>query len=114
VIQTARDLLMQRYGDRLVSSIDETDVTVGTSVAWIAKRSGACIERIVSNCGAATIYVSGKSGVAANTGIPLAAGATLSLQAIVDFDLASCDLYAISGSAGNAVHIIAVNLVGAE
>ena len=98
----------------MVSSIDETDSTVGTSVTQIAKRNGACVERIITNNGAAAIFVSSKVGVAANTGIQLAAGGTLSFQVKVDFDLASCDLFAISTAAGNAVHVISVNLVGAQ
>lgn len=98
----------------MVSSIDETDVTVGTSVVTVAKRNGACIERIISNCGAATIFVSSKVGVAVNAGIPLAAGGTLSFQVKIDVDLASCELFAISAGAGNGVHVISVNLVGAK
>lgn len=96
----------------MVSSIDETDVTVGTSAILLAKRNGATVERIITNNGAAAIFISSRVGVAANTGIQLAAGGTLSFEARADFDLASCDLFAISTAAGNAVHVIAVNLVG--
>jgi hypothetical protein len=113
-LNTARDFLASLYGDEMVSSLDETDVTVGTSAILIAKRNGSCIERIISNNGAAAIFVSSKVGVAANTGIQLAANATLSFTAREDFDLASCDLFAISTAANNPVHVIAVNLIGAQ
>jgi len=113
-LNTARDFLASLYGDEMVSSIDETDVTVGTSAILIAKRNGACIELIITNNGAAAIFVSSKVGVAANTGIQLAAGGTLSFDARTDFDLASCDLFAISGTAGQAVHVISVQLIGAQ
>jgi hypothetical protein len=109
---TARELIAGFYGDELVSNIDETDYTVGTSALLIAKRNGATIERIITNNGAATIFVSSRPSVAANTGIALGAGNSLSISAIEDYDLASCDLYAISSGAGNAVHVIHLRLIG--
>ena len=113
-IGTARELLANWYGDELVSNILETDVTVGTAPILIAARAGAVIERVISNNGAATIFVSSKAGVAANTGIALGSGNTLSFQALSDFDLASCDLFAISAGTGNAVHVISTQLVGTQ
>jgi hypothetical protein len=113
-INSAREFLLSEYGDALISSIDETDVTVGTNVVLIAARNGACLERIISNNGAAAIFVSSKVGIAVNKGIQLAAGGTLSFDTRNDFDLASCDLFAISAGSGNPVHVIAVNLVGAQ
>jgi hypothetical protein len=111
-IQTARQLLANWYGDELVSNIDESDFTVGTSALLIAKRNGATVTRIITNNGAATIFVSAKPSVAANQGIALVSGGTLGLSALEDLDLASCDLYAISASSGNAVHVIHLRLIG--
>lgn len=113
-IRTARELLNFRYSDEMVSSIVETDVTVGVAAIQIATRNGSAIERIITNNGANTIYVSSKVSVAANTGIALAAGATLTFTALDDFDLASCDLFAISLNAGNPVHVISTQLIGAQ
>lgn len=111
-IQTARELIASWYGDELVSNIDDSDVTVGTTAILIAKRNGATITRVITNAGAATIFVSSKSSIAANQGIALVAGGTLSVNALEDFDLASCDLYAISASSGNAVHVMHLRLIG--
>lgn len=113
-INTARDFLTALYGDELVSSIDETDVTVGASAVKIVKRNGARLEVIISNNGTAAIFVSSLVGVAVNTGIQVPSNGTLSFDTRSDFDLASCDLYAISAGSGNAVHVIAVNLIGAD
>ena len=113
-IGNARELLADWYGDELVSNIIETDVTVGTTAILIAARDGAVIARLITNNGAATIFVSSKAGVAANTGIAVGVGNTLVLQALDDFDLASCDLFAISGGAGNAVHVVSTQLVGPQ
>lgn len=111
-IRTARELLADWYGDELVSNILETDVTVGTAAILLAARDGAVIRRVISNNGAATIFVSSKANVAANTGIPVNSGGTLTFSAIEDADLASCDLFAISVGAGNAVHVVSSQLVG--
>jgi hypothetical protein len=112
-IRTARDLVAYRNSDALVSNIIEADVTVGTTAIWLAPRGGAIIERIITNNGAAAIAISTLTSVTATKGIQLAAGGTLSFQALEDFDLATCDLYAISSGAGNSVHVISVQLVGA-
>jgi hypothetical protein len=111
-LKTAREFIASFYGDPLVSNIDDSDVTVGTTAILVAKRNGATITRVITNNGAATIFISSKSNIAANQGIALGAGGSLSLSAIEDFDLASCDLYAISGSSGNAVHVTHLRLIG--
>jgi hypothetical protein len=112
--RTARELVRNWYGDDLVSNIDESDFTVGTTALLIAKRNGATIWRSITNNGAATIFVSAHSAVAANQGIAIGVGNSLILSAIVDFDLASCDLYAVSSGAGNAVHCINLRLIGSQ
>lgn len=111
---TAREFVAAQYGDELVSNILETDVTVGVAAIQIAKRDSAVIERIISNNGAQSIFIGTRSSVALNQGIPLASGSTLSITARDDFDLASCDLFAISAAAGNPVHVISMQLVGAQ
>jgi hypothetical protein len=113
-IGTAREFLTSEYGDPLVSNIDETDFTVGTSALLIAKRNGATIKRAITNNGAAAIFISANPAVADNTGIQLGPGQTLILSALIDFDLASCDLYAISSGSGNAVHVIHLRLIGSR
>jgi hypothetical protein len=110
--RTARELVANWYGDELVSDIAESDFSVGTSALLVAKRNGATIWRAISNNGAATIYVSSKPGLAVNQGIAVAAGGIVSFNAVEDFDLVGCDLYAISSGAANAVHVIHLRLIG--
>ena len=113
-IGTAREFLTSEYGDPLISDITETDFTVGTSALLIAKRNGATIKRTLTNNGVAAIFIAANPAVAANTGIQLGPGQTLIISTLQDFDLASCDLYAISASAGNAVHVIHLRLIGSQ
>lgn len=111
-MNTAREFVTSLYGDELVCNLPGGDFTVGTSVVLIAKRDAAVIARAITNNGAAAIFVSPLVGVAANQGIAVNPGVTLVLSAREDFDLAWCDLYAISAGAGNAVHVGNTQLVG--
>ena len=111
-ISSARDLLESYYGSRLVSNLQEHDYTVGTSAVRIAVQDPAVTERIITNNGSASIFVSSLPGVAVNAGIVVGPGASINPEVLTDRDLAFCDLWAISGSAGNAVHVISTQLIG--
>ena len=108
----ARALLSDWYGCRLESNLPEADFTVGTTAIRIAQQDPAVIARTISNNGSAAIFISSRSAVAVNAGFMLAPGNVASLTVLEDFDLAFCDLFAISGSAGNAVHVISTQLTG--
>jgi hypothetical protein len=111
-ISSARDLLQDWYGDSLVCNIVETDITLGGQPQRIAQQDPAVISRSVTNNGIGLIFVSSRSTVFTNQGIPIAAGTTLQLFALEDFDLASCDLFAFSVAGGNPVHVISIQVVG--
>jgi len=108
----ARSLLQEWYGDEVVSNLVEADFTVGTSATRIAQQDPAVIGRAISNNGSAPIFVSSLAKIAANQGFAVGPGATAELNVLEDFDLASCDLFAISASPGNAVHVISTQIVG--
>ena len=108
----ARNFLAEWYGDTVVSNIEEADFTVGTSAVRIAQQDPAVITRAISNNGTAPIFVSSLAKLAVGQGFMVAVGDTANLSVLEDFDLASCDLFAISASPGNAVHVISTQIVG--
>jgi hypothetical protein len=111
-INSGRDLLAAYYGSRLVSNLQEHDVTVGTSVTRIVHQDPAAIAHDITNNGAAAIVFSSKPQVTATTGVQLSPGQTVSLNILSDYDLVGCDLFAISASSGNSIHVISTQLIG--
>lgn len=111
-INSARDLLASYYGSELVSNLDESDTTVGTTAVRIARQDPANVARDITNNGANPIAFSSKPQVTATTGIQLAPGQTAYIFVLGDLDLAFCDLWAISADAGNSVHVVNTQLIG--
>ena len=111
-ISSARDFLEVWYGDRFVCNLVETDVTLGGQPQRIAQQDPAVIARSVTNNGISVVFISSRAAFFGNQGIPLAAGTTLNLFVLEDFDLASCDLFAYSVVGGNPIHVISVQIVG--
>lgn len=111
-ISSARDFLEAWYGSRLVCNLVEADFTMSGQVMRIAQQDPAVIARSITNNGITLVYISSRSTLASNTGIPIAAGTTLNLFVLEDFDLASCDLFAYSVAGGNPVHVISTQIVG--
>ena len=111
-ISSARDFLEAWYGDRFVCNLVEIDATVGGQPQRLVQQDPAVIARSISNNGLAVIFVSSRSTVSNNQGIPIAAGTTLNLFVLEDFDLTSCDLFAWTATGTIPVHIISVQIVG--
>lgn len=110
-IATLRDLLAAYVGDGLHTDALEADFTVGTSAVRIAQPNARRTEIIITNWGAAAIAVGLTNGVTATTGWIVGASAWISLVWFPDLDLASAELWAISGGAGNAVHVLERRIV---
>jgi hypothetical protein len=110
-ISSARDFLEAWYGDRFVCNLVEADFTLGGQPQRIAQQDPAVIARSITNNGITVVFISSRAA-AFNQGIPLAAGTTLNLFVLEDFDLASCDLWAYSVAGGNPIHVISVQIVG--
>ena len=111
-ISSARDFLEAWYGDRFVCNLIEADFVATGQVQRIAQQDPAVIARSVTNNGITVLFISSRSSFGVNQGIPLAAGTTLNLFVLEDFDLASCDLFAYSAAGNNAIHVISVQIVG--
>lgn len=111
-INSARDFLEEWYGDRFVCNLVEADITIGGLPQRIAQQDPAVIARSITNNGITVVFISSRAFFGSNQGIPLAAGTTLNLFVLEDFDLASCDLFAFSAVGGNPIHVISVQIVG--
>ena len=111
-IQTCRDLLFAEYGDELVCNFLETDVTVGTTVVQLARGNGRRIWLTMTNWGAAAISLSVNPAVTATTGLIIPPNGYLNFSWRADADLSTAQIYAISGGAGNSVHVSEQVLVG--
>jgi hypothetical protein len=111
-ISSARDFLEAWYGDRFVCNLVEADFTLGGAQTRIAQQDPAVIARSITNNGISVAFISSRSTVNQNLGIPLAAGTTLNLFVLEDFDLASCDLWAISITGANPIHVISIQIMG--
>lgn len=111
-LKSCRELLAVEYGSELQTRIIESDVTVGTTAVSLIAGNGARIWISIQNTGAATIYVSTLSSLAVNQGFQVGAAGFLTFTWKEDGDLPTIALYAISGSAGNSVHVIQQILTG--
>ena len=111
-ISSARDFLEAWYGDRFVCNLVEAEFTLGGQQQRIAQQDPAVIARSISNNGLSVIFISSRPLVTVTSGIPIAAGTTLNLFVLEDFDFASCDLFAYSQAGGNPIHVLSVQIVG--
>ena len=111
-ISSARDFLEAWYGDRFVCNLVEADFIASGQVQRIAQQDPAVIARSITNNGITVLFISSRASFSNNQGIPLAAGTTLNLFVLEDFDLASCDLFAYSVAGSNPIHVISVQIVG--
>jgi hypothetical protein len=111
-VKNCRELVAIQYGSELESRIRETDVTVGTTVVQLCVLDGARIWLSIQNAGAATIYVSTLNTLAVNQGFVVPAGGFLFFNWKDDLEFPTLPLWAISGSAGNNVHVVRQILTG--
>lgn len=85
-------------------SIEAAAVTVATTATALNAAEGAQSDRVsllVSNVGSATVYL-GPSGVTTSSGVPLAAGASVSIN---DLDPAE-RVYGIVAASTNEVRVL--------
>lgn len=87
---------------------DERDTTVGTSVSELLGANSNRVMAIITNNGSAEVRWSLKSSVTTTTGHRIAAGSTLVLSAFDDGELVALRIYAISGSADQALTVTEV------
>lgn len=86
-----------------MASITQAEITVDTSAVVIVAGDADGREAIMFNLSSVTVYV-GSDAVTTGTGFPVAAGGSLSFQTP-----AGQGLYAVTGTAGNAVRVLVSN-----
>jgi hypothetical protein len=108
----ARELVEFYYGIRITAVARESDVTVGTSAAKLGSNANTRTGVAISNSGAAAIAIGFSPAVTSTTGIIVAPNGFLFLNWLADQEIVNQDLWAISGSTGNGVHVIEYVLSG--
>lgn len=108
----ARQLIEIYFGTKIVSIPRESDVTVGTTAVKLGTHANTRIAVALSNSGAAAIAVGFSNAVTSTTGIIVASNGFLFMNWREDQETVNSDLWAISGSAGNGVHVVEYELSG--
>jgi hypothetical protein len=111
-VRTLRELVELFYGIAIIVNPHQTDYTVGTTAVQLGQVANTRINVGLSNWGAAAIAVGFSNSVTATTGIQVPAGGSLFFYGILDVEIVNRDLWAISASAGNAVHVVEYRLSG--
>jgi hypothetical protein len=111
-VTSAGELIELYRGTAIITTPQESDVTVGTTAVKLGKYANTRVAVIISNASNTTIAVGFTSNVTATTGIQVAAGASLSFSWLTDGELVMSDLYAISTSSSLAVHVVESVLSG--
>jgi hypothetical protein len=108
----ARQLIELYYGTRITTVPRESDVTVGTTAAKLGTRANTRTAIAISNGGAASIAVGFSNAVTSSTGIIVVSNGFLFLNWLEDQEIVNLELWAISGSSGNGVHVVEYELSG--
>jgi hypothetical protein len=109
---SVRELLEIVFGVAIITTPTESDVTVGTAAVKLGTQANTRVAIAISNAGAATISIGFSNQVTATTGIQVASGGSLFLDWRTDGELVTSDLYTISASSGNSVHVVEYKLAG--
>lgn len=108
----ARELIEIFYGAKVATRPQESDTTVGTTVVKLGSYANTRTAVQIFNNGAAAIAVGFSNQVTASTGIPVQSNGFLQITWREDLELVNSDLWAISLSAGNSVHVVESVLSG--
>lgn len=109
---SARELIRFYFGLKLDLRIQESDVSVGTTAVRLGNYANTRTAITLGNTGSALVVIGFNSSVTVTTGIPLASNTWFSLGWAIDNELVLQDLYAISGTAGQTVHVVESVLSG--
>ena len=104
---TAAEYAQARFGGP--TRLLERDVTIGTAAAELLQNNPRRVAWLAQNRGANDISTSNARDVTTGVGFLLAAtGGAQSMEVDEDGEAVTYDRYAISGVAGNVVHVIEV------
>lgn len=105
-VRSARELLELDYGASVVTQPRESDATVDTTAVRLGTYANGRLGIYITNNGANPIFIGFSNAVAVNTGLQVGAGGFFSMTWRMDGELVNSELWAISGAAGNPVHIV--------
>jgi hypothetical protein len=105
-VPSARELIQFYFGSQIRLRVQESDVTVGTTAVKLGSWSNTRVALSIGNTGSALVVVAFNSGVTATTGLPVQSNTGITFNWQFDYELIMSDLYAISGSSGQTVHVI--------
>jgi hypothetical protein len=111
-VRYARELIEAYYGCSISSMPFESDVTVAQTVIKLGAYANTRIAIYLANFGTAQVAISFSPAVTSTTGLIIPSNGTMSFVWNADFELVARDIYAISASGNNSVHVIESVLVG--
>jgi hypothetical protein len=103
---SARELIQLYFGRQIRLRIQESDVSVGTTAIKLGSWANTRVALTIGNTGSALVVVGFNSNVTVTTGLPVQPNTGLTFNWFLDNELVMYDLYAISGSSGQTIHVI--------
>jgi hypothetical protein len=103
---SARELIQLYFGRQIRLRIQESDVSVGTTAVKLGSYANTRVQLTIGNTGAALVVVGFNPSVTVSTGLPIQSNTGIVFNWVTDNELVMYDLYAISGTAAQTVHVI--------
>lgn len=101
-----RTLIELFFGTQIRTAPREADVSVGATAVLIGANARTRTAVGIGNNGTANVQWSFQPGVTATTGMPLPPGQSIFFGWYLDNENVSYDLYVISSSGTNSVHVV--------
>lgn len=105
-------LLTQWYGSWLKTRRVINDFTVAQTAVRICVADPSRVLLSISNWGANSIAFGENRNITSTTGVILPSGSAVALEWLNDLDLQTTEIWAISATGSNAVHVVESLLVG--
>lgn len=105
-------LLAQWYGSQIKTRRVINDFTVAQTALRVCVADPSRVLLSLANWGANVIAFGENRNITATTGIILAPGAVATLEWFIDLDLQTTEIWAISNSGSNALHVVESLLIG--
>lgn len=108
----ARELLEIFFGIKLITKVQESDVSLSSTATKLGSYANTRIAYALSNTGAAAVSFGFTAAVTATTGLQLPAGGSAFFWWLSDGETVNQDVYGISVSGTNSVHVVEYVLSG--
>lgn len=103
---SARQLIGAFFGVEIRTKDIESDVTVGTTPVQLGSYAHIRTGIVIGNTGSALVVVAFNPAVTITTGLPVQSNTGLVFDWYLDQEMVMHELWAISGTAGQTVHVI--------